>query len=207
MSMYRNICVTNRALAVHPFEEQIARVLEAKPYALILREKDLSEEEYEKLAGNIKRLCDLSETQLILHSFPAVAEKLGVSALHMPLSKFLAMTDEEKAAFTIRGASVHSVEDALLAERAGATYVTAGHIFATDCKKGLPGRGLDFLRDVCTAVKIPVYAIGGIGETNTDVCIKAGAAGVCMMSGYMKLQKSILTKNTDASIMIKDSQK
>ena len=48
------------------------------------------------------------------------------------------------------------------AERLGATYVTAGHIFTTDCKKGLPPRGLDFLKNVCDAVTIPVYGIGGI---------------------------------------------
>ena len=40
------------------------------------------------------------------------------------------------------------------AERLGATYVTAGHIFTTDCKKGLPPRGLDFLKNVCDAVTI-----------------------------------------------------
>ena len=75
----------------------------------------------------------------------------------------------------------------ILAERAGATYVTAGHIYATDCKKGLPGRGLDFLKKVCAAVQIPVYAIGGINEMNADACIEAGADGVCMMSGYMRI--------------------
>ena len=48
------------------------------------------------------------------------------------------------------------------AERLGAAYVTAGHIFTTDCKKGLPPRGLDFLKNVCDAVTIPVYGIVGI---------------------------------------------
>lgn len=185
--MYKKICVTNRALAVHPFEEQIARVLETGPDMLILREKALSEAEYEKLAVSVKTLCEHTETQLILHSYPNVARNLGISAIHMPLAKFTVMSEKEKAQFTVKGASVHSVEDALLAERAGATYVTAGHIYATDCKKGLPGRGLDFLKDVCAAVRIPVYAIGGIDETNADACIAAGADGVCMMSGYMKI--------------------
>ena len=185
--MYKKICVTNRALAAHPFEEQIARVLDAKPDMLILREKDLGEAEYEKLAAEVKTLGERTETQLVLHSYPSVARKLGISAIHMPLAGFTAMSEEEKAQFTIRGASVHSVEDALRAERAGATYVTAGNIYATDCKKGLPGRGLEFLKDVCAAVQIPVYAIGGIDETNADACIEAGAVGVCMMSGYMKI--------------------
>lgn len=162
-------------------------MLDTQPYALILREKDLSEAEYEKLAESVKCLCDQSKTQLILHSFPDVARKLGISAIHMPLAAFAAMSEEQKALYAIRGASVHSVEDALLAQRAGATYVTAGHIFVTDCKKGLPGRGLEFLKNVCEAVDIPVYAIGGIDETNAGLCIEAGADGVCMMSGYMRV--------------------
>ena len=82
--MYKKICVTNRALAAHPFEEQIARVLDAKPDMLILREKDLGEAEYEKLAAEVKTLGERTETQLVLHSYPSVARKLGISAIHMP---------------------------------------------------------------------------------------------------------------------------
>ena len=85
------------------------------------------------------------------------------------------------------GVSTHSVEDAILAEQQGAGYITAGHVFATDCKKGLPPRGLAFLHEVCQAVSIPVYAIGGITEENMSPCMEQGAAGGCMMSGYMTL--------------------
>ena len=74
------------------------------------------------------------------------------------------MPEEQKQKFSVRGVSVHSVEDARLAEQCGATYLTAGHVFVTDCKKGLAPRGLDFLHEVCSSVKIPVYAIGGIHE-------------------------------------------
>ena len=71
------------------------------------------------------------------------------------------------------------------AEALGCTYVTAGHIFDTDSKKGTPGRGLDFLEKVCDAVDIPVYAIGGIGPDNIRSVLEAGAAGACVMSGLM----------------------
>ena len=47
--MYRKICVTNRALAERPFLEQLACVLATKPYAMILREKDLTEEDTKNL--------------------------------------------------------------------------------------------------------------------------------------------------------------
>jgi thiamine-phosphate pyrophosphorylase len=181
------ICVTNRHLVEGDFLFQIQKVLEKDPSLLILREKDLSEAEYEALAEQVKGLCERSESKLVLHSFPQVAGRLGVDAIHMPLAGFLAMRAEEKEQFSIRGVSVHSVSDALLAEKNGATYLTAGHIFATDCKKGVPPRGLPFLKEICHAVRIPVYAIGGIHEENAAMCIAQGAAGVCMMSEFMRL--------------------
>ena len=172
--MYRKICVTNRALAERPFLEQLACVLATKPYAMILREKDLTEEAYEELAGKVKKLCENTDTRLILHSFPDAAMHLGGTAIHMPLHRFMEMPEEQKQKFSVRGVSVHSVEDARLAEQCGATYLTAGHVF-------------DFLHEVCSSVKIPVYAIGGIHEENMESCIQSGAAGVCMMSKYMKI--------------------
>ena len=95
------------------------------------------------------------------------------------------MPEEKKARFSVLGASCHSVEDAVEAEKLGCTYLTAGHVFATDCKRGLPGRGLDFLKAVCQSMSIPVYAIGGISPENIADVRKAGAAGACVMSGLM----------------------
>ena len=71
------------------------------------------------------------------------------------------------------------------AQASGCTYITAGHVFETDCKKGLPGRGVDFLRNVCAAVDIPVYGIGGIDADNIALVRDAGARGACLMSSLM----------------------
>ena len=67
----------------------------------------------------------------------------------------------------------------------GCSYITAGHIFATDCKRGLPGRGPEFLAEVCRTVDIPVYGIGGISPENIREVRAAGAAGACLMSSLM----------------------
>lgn len=82
--------------------------------------------------------------------------------------------------------SVHSQDEAIEAERLGADALIAGHIFVTDCKKGLEPRGLDFLRKICENVSIPVFAIGGIDDNNTELVKQAGAQGECRMSWYMK---------------------
>lgn len=184
------IAVTNRHLAAHPLPKQIERVCQHHPKAVILREKDLPEEEYTGLAREIMEICKAHQVPCILHTYVNAAVKLNCPAVHLPLpllreySGHLGPTN----GYTI-GTSVHSVEDALEAERLGASYVTAGHIYATDCKKGIPPRGTEFLREVCQSISIPIYAIGGIKVDSrqiTDV-MSCGAAGGCIMSGMMTL--------------------
>ena len=84
------------------------------------------------------------------------------------------------------GVSVHSLEEAKDVENLGASYVVAGHIFKTDCKKGLEPRGLKFVKDLSSTLTIPIFAIGGIDEKNSLSVINSSAFGVCMMSSIMK---------------------
>lgn len=180
------ICITNRKLCSNNFSNQIEMIASAHPKAIVLREKDLSEKEYEQLARQVMQICQKHGTQCILHSFSNVAIALGAEAVHMPLPLLQKMTPQEKSHFQIIGASCHSLEEAKEAQNLGCTYITAGHIFLTDCKKGLPGRGLPFLEEICKAVRIPVYAIGGISSQNIESVRKTGAAGACIMSGFMR---------------------
>lgn len=180
------ICITNRKLCSNNFLDQIEMIASAHPKAIVLREKDLSEKEYEQLARQVMQICQKHGTQCILHSFSNVATTLGATAVHMPLPLLQKMTPKEKSHFQIIGASCHSLEEAKEAQNLGCTYITAGHIFLTDCKKGLPGRGLPFLEEICKTVRIPVYAIGGISSQNMESVRKTGAAGACIMSGFMR---------------------
>ncbi len=187
-NMGKTICITNRHLVKGDFYSQIEMVLKKKPDSIILREKDLDEKEYAELAKKISAMCDKNGTELILHNFYNVAIELGIRKIHLPLFVFEDMAEEDKKRFDKTGVSCHSVEEARKAESLGASYITAGHIFATDCKKGLEPRGIKFLENVCASVDIPVYAIGGINDENRGLCIEAGAAGVCIMSGFMRMK-------------------
>lgn len=164
---------------------RIEAIAQERPKGIILREKDLSEEEYRKLAVAVTEICGRYEVPCILHSFVTVAKELKADTIHLPLPLLRSMQSDEKKSFSVIGASCHSVEEAAEAERLGCTYITAGHIFATDCKKGIPGRGLEFLWEVCNAVSVPVYGIGGIDVGNYAEVLRAGAKGACIMSGLM----------------------
>ena len=180
------LCVTNRKLCRDDFMIRIRRIAQACPAGIILREKDLDSAEYEELGAEVIRICGEYDVPCILHSFPDVAEALGVTALHLPMPVLRQLPEDCRSGYEILGASCHSAEEAQEAEALGCTYITAGHIFETDCKKGLAGRGLEFLKEVCDAVGIPVYGIGGIGPDNVVEIRKAGSSGGCIMSGLMK---------------------
>jgi len=182
------IAVSNRKLCPETYLKQVEKVCALHPKAFILREKDLSELEYEQLARKVIDLTRKYQVECILHSYSEAAVRLGQGKLHLPLAKFLEWKEEEERKFQKIGVSIHSVEEAVLAERAGAAYLTAGHIFATTCKPDLAPRGLSFLEEVCRSVHVPVYAIGGIqfDEKQWEKLFACHAAGGCIMSGFMQ---------------------
>lgn len=178
------IAVTNRHLCKRDFLEQIGNLAaDDRIEAIILREKDMSEGDYRELAKKVLACCGLYHKKCILHTFISVARGLHCPYIHLPYSVFLKSMGQVKTmGFQEIGTSVHSVEDAMKAEHLGATYLIAGHVFDTDCKKGLPGRGVEFLREVCRSVTVPVYGIGGITPQNLPQVLETGAKGGCSMS-------------------------
>lgn len=185
MSTCKVICVTNRHLVRGDFLIQLRKVASAGVDGVILREKDMPKADYLALLEQAAAICKEYGVPLTAHTYAEAAQALGIGRIHLPLASFLKMSEEEKRFFSVIGVSTHSPQEAVLAEQAGASYVTAGHVFATDCKKGLAPRGLGFLREVCQSVQIPVYAIGGITPENRGDCMEAGASGVCLMSYLM----------------------
>lgn len=178
------ICITNQKLCRDDFLSRINEIASGKPDAIMLREKELDEPDYLELAIKVKEICDRYQVKLIINHNIETAEKLKVGAVQVSIDDIRKKGQAIKA-FDQVGVSVHSVEQACEAERLGADYLIAGHVFPTDCKKGLPARGLRFLKEVCDSVNIPVYAIGGISEVNYKIAMMAGAKGVCIMSEAM----------------------
>ncbi len=175
------ICVTNRKLCSGDFIETVRRACLTADM-VILREKDLSEAEYRSIAEKVKSICAESGTAFCVNTFTDTARALECDALQLSYTDFMNLPEK----FCRTGVSVHSAEEAHAAWKKGADYLIAGHIFATDCKKGVPPRGTEFLTKIVSDVEIPVYAIGGITPDNENEIYRCGAAGVCIMSGYMK---------------------
>lgn len=178
------ICVTHRLLCPDDFLERLDRIAAQHPYAIVLREKDLSESDYEALARDCLRICQKHDVPLNLNSQIAVARRIGCAGIHLPFHLLLQHKNELED-FSRVGVSLHSPEEAAQLADTPATYVQAGHVFPTDCKAGVPPRGLSFLRAVCQATDLPVFGIGGITAERYPAVLQTGAAGACIMSGLM----------------------
>lgn len=183
--MCKFIVITNRKMCRGDFLEQIDLICRAGADRIILREKDLSETAYKKLAMKVLDVCRPYRTVCSLHSFINAAKELKAEAIHLPLP----IAKREPAAakyFKSLGISAHSLEEVRFAEQYRASYVTASHIFPTACKAGLLPRGIPFLKEICEKTALPVYALGGITPENLTEVLNTKAAGVCVMSWAMQ---------------------
>ncbi len=180
------ICITNRTLCSDDFLSRIEQIAHSKPDRIILREKDLSDSDYASLAEQVVDICRKYSVICTLHGHPEAALRLGVKSVHLPLPVLRTLDRDMLRRFDETGTSCHSLDELKEAEQYGVSYVIAGHIFETDCKRSLQGRGLSFLRDMCANTQLPVYGIGGISAENLPSVLRWGARGVCIMSGCMQ---------------------
>ena len=160
--------------------------------SLTLREKDLDKNEYLNLVEKIYPICKKHKINLILHQNYDLNldDRYMIKGLHLSYEIFKSLNKNIREGLIKKykriGVSIHSLEEAREVENLGASYIVAGHIFETDCKKGLEPRGLKFVEELSSILTIPIFAIGGMDEKNSQSVIDSGAFSVCMMSSLMK---------------------
>ena len=194
-SYEHTIVITNRHLVQGDFLKQLEKVTKLHPHALILREKDLTDDAYESLAKKVFDLCKREDITFFLHTKIEIARKIGCQNIHLSIPVLKGLSETEKKALTEDfceiSISCHSMEDVEIAMAGGATQIILGTIFETECKKGVLGKGVEFVREICQKCPLPVYAIGGMNLQRLLLVIDAGAAGCCMMSGFMQTTKTL----------------
>lgn len=151
--------------------------------AVCLREKALTSKQLQSKVEQLL-LDGVPRSKLIVHSHPDIAAFCGLYGVHFSEFDSRLASFKRHYPFLKAGRSVHSLAAAQQAEQEGADYLYFGHIFTTPSKKGVPGRGLDALREITGAVSIPVIAIGGLSKQNKQEAMNAGAAGAAMISEF-----------------------
>jgi len=152
-----------------------------------LRLKDAATAEVVSAGEPILVACRDAGVLFVVNDDVEAALRLAADGVH--LGQDDPGADRAREAGLLLGLSAGSVEEARVAEAAGASYVGAGPVWVTPSKPDAgPPLGLDRLAAICGAVAAPVVAIGGVDASNAAGCIRAGAAGVAVIRAAAELR-------------------
>ncbi len=171
----------SRAGNVSDVQNAVAAGVEVVQY----RRPDASTAELFAEAVVLRKLC--CRTLFLINDRVDIAQAVEADGVHLGQEDLLLpaarqLLGKEK----IIGLTVHSLAEARQAEAAGADYLGVSPIFTTQTKTdaGRPA-GIQLIRQIKSAVKIPLVAIGGINLANAPEVIRAGADGLCAISAVV----------------------
>lgn len=182
--MLRLYAVTDRAwVGKLTLPQQVEAALKGGATCVQLREKNLADSSILAEAREISALCKQYRVPFILNDNVALAAQCGADGVH------LGQEDMDPAEArrilgpdAIIGVSAHNVAEAKAAVAAGADYLGCGAMFATTTKTNVTALPKETLRAICSAVPVPVVAIGGISKQNLLSLAHCGEAGVALVS-------------------------
>lgn len=164
--------------------------IEGGATAVQLRMKDEPARAALDAAREIGPLCRAAGVAFIVNDRVDIAQIAGADGVHigqddLPVRDVRGLLGPR----ALIGVSAATVEEAVAAERAGADYLGVGAIYATGTKPdaGAPV-GLDRLREIRRAVRIPLVGIGGITADNAAAVIRAGASGVAVITAVTRAE-------------------
>lgn len=180
----RLYAVTDRAwTGKMTLSEQVEAALKGGITCLQLREKHLSDDAFLAEAKTIGQLCGQYGVPFIINDNVNVALACGADGIHVGQDDMAAGDVRARVGKDmIIGVSVHTVEEAIKAERDGADYLGLGAVFHTDTKGDAEDMTAETLKAICDAVSIPTVAIGGISAKNVAKLTGSGVDGIAVVS-------------------------
>ena len=162
---------------------QVEKTLEGGTTFVQLREKELDEAHFLEEAKELQKLCHSYHVPFVINDNVEIALAMNADGVHVGQSDMAAGEVRKKLGNDkIIGVSAQTVEQALFAERAGADYLGVGAVFPTGTKTDAHEVSYETLKEICSAVSIPVVAIGGITRENVHQLSRSGICGAAVVS-------------------------
>lgn len=177
--------------------KQVEKAIKGGVTFVQLREKNLDEKSFLNEALEIQILCKKYNVPFVINDNVEIARKINADGVHvgqsdMKAENVRAILGNDK----ILGVSAQTVEQALYAQKEGADYIGVGAVFPTGSKLDADNVSLDTLKEICSAVNIPVVAIGGIGIDNVSKLKNSGISGIAVISAIFASDDiELATKN------------
>jgi len=181
--------IDSRVLGKRSHLEVAEQLIRGGAKAIQLRHKLDNKSELLAIAQKLKKLCSEHGVLFIVNDYMDIALAVGADGLHLGQKDLPVATARRLLPMDmILGISVNTVEQAKTAEAGGADYIAVGSMYPTESKEKAIVVGLERLRQVRGAVKLPLVAIGGINRDNAGEVAAAGADGVVVISAVLGVE-------------------
>jgi thiamine-phosphate pyrophosphorylase len=162
-------------------------LLRAGARLMQLRLKQAGGRDFLAAARTISGLCRDYEAMLIINDRADIAKLADAAGVHVGQSDLpLAAARQILGPGKMVGVSTHTIEQAHTAEQEGADYIGFGAIYTGGLKNVRNAQGLEALREVRAAVKLPIVAIGGITEAAVADVLAAGADAAAIITDVVR---------------------
>lgn len=167
-------------------ESVLRKLLEGGATFLQLRVKTIVPREFFELARWVRSETRAHGCQLIVNDRVDIALACDADGVHLGQEDLPLASGRKLMRDKIVGISTHDISQAKEAEQSGADYIGFGPMFGTTTKAtGYSARGVEMLREIRAAVKLPIVAIGGINEQNAHQVWQAGADSAAIISDIL----------------------
>ena len=176
--------VTDRAwLRGRTLLQQVEEAIRGGATCIQLREKEMDDRGFLQEALEMRALCSRWQVPLFINDNVEIAIACGADGVHIGQHDAPAAEVRKRIGPDMMlGVSAQTVEQALKAQRDGADCLGVGAVFSTGTKLDADDVSFDTLKAICSAVSIPVVAIGGIKEDNIRMLAGSGIDGVAVVS-------------------------
>lgn len=180
------LCTDRRLMTAPTLEQAVNDAIKGGCTVIQLREKHCSTKEFYDLALSIKRITAYYDVPLIINDRLDIAAAVDADGVHLgqkdlPADIARAIIGNEK----IIGVSVSDLQTAIKAELNCADYISVGNLFCTTNKNHTKPVTIDTLKEIRSAIKIPMIATGGIIRNNINLLNGSGINGVAVMSAVI----------------------
>lgn len=166
--------------------EAVKEALEGGVTVVQYRAKQAEGGKMYREALELKRLCDSYKVPLIINDRLDIAMAVKAAGVHVGQEDFPCREARKLLGDDyIIGVSAHNPAEALKAEAEGADYLGCGAVFGSATKHNVEVLGLDNLRTIRRAVKLPIVGIGGVNSNNYEAVLQTGADGAAIVSGIL----------------------
>ena len=180
----------SRYLITGPFQDRrdfrarLKRALSRDVKLVQFRAHHLQPNEYIDFAREALAVCRDAGARLLVNASPDLAREIGADGVHLTSRQLMRLTARPLPADRLVAASVHDAEQLRQAGRIGVDFSVLSPVAATSSHPHAEPMGWARFAQLIEPVAHPVFALGGMQETDLPLAWNAGAQGIAAIGAF-----------------------